>query len=81
MKNQNHLSTKQVIQLLTIANNLEKEIGWTCAGSQNTAFVSLIRICRDYVEFCKRPLAKKEDANRSLLERLDKFYIRYFDKL
>lgn len=81
MKTKLSLSYKQLYQLVSMACNLESEIGWTRAGSSTTAFVSLMRICRDYVEMRKRPLAKKEDMAKVLLERLDKFYTRYFEEL
>jgi hypothetical protein len=70
------ITRKQERQILDFANTLG-----TRDLSENSAFVTLMRICRDYVNDYNYPLLKNEDRDRWLAERLQKFRIRYYDKI
>lgn len=47
-----------------------------------TPFIVLMRICRDYAETTKFPGEEtRRHAQARLIERLDKFRIKYFEKI
>jgi len=70
------LTTKQTLQLLRIAENAQRGIG---LDLDEVAFVSLMRICRDYVDHRRYPGVI--DRDKWFADRLKKFRIRFFDKI
>lgn len=70
-----NLTSKHYHQLFTIADNIEKDVRNISAES---ALVSLMRICRDYADKTYFPHVDRE---RTLIERLTKWRIRYYDQI
>jgi hypothetical protein len=70
------MTYKQQLQILKFADTLN-----TRDLSEDSAFVTLMRICRDYVDLYQYPLVKGDDRDKWLAERLQKFRIRYYDKI
>ena len=70
------LTDKQFSQLWTIAQNTQKSI-----GLDELAFITLMRICRDYVDRSIYPTISGEQRDKWFLERLDKFRVRFFAKV
>jgi hypothetical protein len=70
------LSCKQEFQLIRAA----REAQAVPVGDDTVGFVTLMRICRDYVSDCY-PLVKGEERDKWLIERLNKYRIRFFDKI
>ena len=53
-----------------------------CRGNElETPFVVLMRICRDYVAMAGVQMMSDESRVRYLAERLDRFKVKYFDKI
>ncbi len=71
------LTTKQKFQLLDIADNIQKRAFYK--PGDEVAFITLMRICRDYVDKTTYPAIKDRDT--WLLERLKKFRIRFYEKI
>ena len=72
----NGLTDKQFLQLLTIAKNTQRGV-----GLDELAFVSLMRICRDYVDRVHCPALTGERRDRWFMDRLNKYRIRFFEKM
>lgn len=70
------LTTKQRLQVLEVADALQKTIIPNCG---DVAFITLMRICRDYVDQSRYPAVK--DRESWLIERLNKYRIRFFEKI
>ncbi len=70
------LTDKQILQLLTIAKNTQRGV-----GLDELAFVSLMRICRDYVDRGCYPAIRGEQRDRWFMDRLNKYRIRFFEKM
>lgn len=70
------LTTKQTLQLLRIAENTQQGI-----GLDELAFITLMRICRDYASPEIYPHIRGEERNTWLEKRLGKFRIRFFGKI
>ena len=73
------LSSKQKSQLHSIAKNTELMINQPI--SDDVAFVVLMRICRDYVNPYTHPFLTNECRDKWLIERLQKYQIRFFQKI
>ena len=71
------LTTKQKIQLWEFADKAQMKTG-SPVGDE-IAFVTLMRICRDYVDKTMYPTVVDRDA--WLIERLKKFRIRFYEKI
>ena len=53
-----------------------------CRGNElESPFVVLMRICRDYVTMSGVQMMSDESRVRYLAERLDRFKVKYFDKI
>lgn len=70
------LTIKQTGQLFRIAADTQQ-----CTGLDELAFVTLMRICRDYVHPNLYTAIPDEDRDKWLMRRLKKFRIRFFDKI
>lgn len=70
------LSSKQTLQLLAIAQDAQRD---TALDLDEVAFVSLMRICRDYVDPSRYPVVS--DREKWFIDRLNKFRIRFFEKI
>ena len=70
------LSSKQTLQLLAIAQDAQRA---TALDLDEVAFVTLMRICRDYVDRKRYPAVI--DREKWFLDRLNKFRIRFFEKI
>lgn len=68
------LTAKQIGQLLEIAKNTQQGM-----GIDEIAFITLMRICRDYVDPSRYPFVP--DREKWMIERLNKFRIRFFEKI
>ena len=55
------LSSKQTLQLLAIAQDAQRD---TALDLDEVAFVTLMRICRDYVDIKRYPLIKDEKREK-----------------
>ena len=72
------LTGKQYGQLLREAERMES----LCRGNElESPFVVLMRICRDYVTMSGVQMMSDESKVRYLAERLDRFKVKYFDKI
>ena len=72
------LTSKQYGQLIREAERMES----LCRGNElETPFVVLMRICRDYVAMAGVQMMSDESRVRYLAERLDRFKVKYFDKI
>lgn len=72
------LTSKQYGQLLREAERMES----LCRGNElESPFVVLMRICRDYVTMSGVQMMSDESRVRYLAERLDRFKVKYFDKI
>ena len=72
------LTGKQYGQLLREAERIES----LCRGNElESPFVVLMRICRDYVTMSGVQMMSDESKVRYLAERLDRFKVKYFDKI
>ena len=72
------LTSKQYGQLIREAERMES----LCRGNElETPFVVLMRICRDYVAKDGIQMLSNESKVRYLVERLDKFRIKYFAEI
>lgn len=69
------LTTKQKLQLLEIADNMQKSIFYK--PGNEIAFITLMRICRDYAT----SIAEEPQRDRILFDRLKKFRIRFYEKI
>lgn len=70
------LTTKQVLQLLRIAQNVQRG-----TGLDEVAFVTLMRICRDYVTPGLYPAIPGDERDKWFMDRLNKFRVRFFEKI
>ena len=70
------LSSKQTFQLLAIAQDAQRD---TALDLDEVAFVTLMRICRDYVDHKRYPAVIARE--KWFLARLNKFRIRFFEKI
>lgn len=68
------LTVKQTLQLYNIARNTQQGM-----GLDELAFITLMRICRDYVDPSRYPVVP--DREKWMIERLNKFRIRFFEKI
>lgn len=68
------LTAKQIGQLLAISKNTQQGM-----GLDEIAFITLMRICRDYVDQSRYPVVP--DREKWMIERLNKFRIRFFEKI
>lgn len=68
------LTNKQALQLLHIAEYTQQAI-----GLDELAFVALMRICRDYVDPNRYPAVC--DREKWFMDRLNKYRIRFFEKI
>ena len=72
------LTGKNYDQLFREVDRLES----LCRGNElETPFVVLMRICRDYVTMPGVQMMSDESKVKYLAERLDKFRIKYFEKI
>ena len=69
------LTTKQKLQLLEIADNIQKRAFYK--PGDEIAFITLMRICRDYAT----SIAEEPQRDRLLLDRLKKYRIRFYEKI
>ena len=70
------LTTKQRLQLFRITEDVQRSV---CLDE--LAIITLMRICRDYVDRGRYPTIAGEPRKKWLIERLDKFRIRFFEKI
>lgn len=68
------LTTKQTLQLLRMSENTQKAI-----ALDELAFIALMRICRDYVDPSRYPAVC--DREKWFMDRLNKYRIRFFEKI
>lgn len=68
------LTVKQTLQLYNIARNTQQGM-----GLDELAFITLMRICRDYVDPSRYPVVPNRE--KWMIERLNKFRIRFFEKI
>ena len=68
------LTTKQTLQLLQMAENTQKAI-----ALNELAFITLMRICRDYVDPGRYPAVC--DREKWFMDRLNKYRTRFFEKI
>lgn len=68
------LTAKQTLQLYNIARNTQQGM-----GLDELAFITLMRICRDYVDPSRYPVVP--DREKWMIERLNKFRIRFFERI
>lgn len=73
---ENRLTYKQRQQLIKIANNTQEIHN----NDEAAMFVTLMRICRDYVSPLF-PLLTDEARDKWLIERLKKYRIKYYEKI
>jgi hypothetical protein len=66
------------MQLFHIAENAQ---GIFRDANDESGFVVLMRICRDYVDDYKMPLLNGENRDKWLAERLTKYRIKYLEKI
>ncbi|HJB85563.1 MAG TPA: hypothetical protein IAA13_08715 [Candidatus Alistipes merdigallinarum] len=69
------LTTKQKLQLLEIADNIQKRAFYK--PGDEIAFITLMRICRDYAT----SIAEEPQRDKFLLDRLKKYRIRFYEKI
>ena len=72
------LTNKQFQQLVNIAKSTESQTRQT---DESAAFVVLMRICRDYADPYSYPLLTGESRNKWLIERLQKYQVKFFEKI
>ena len=70
------LTSKQEQQLFAIARNTQQGI-----GLDELAFITLMRICRDYVDQSRYPAITGDRREKWLIDRLNKFRIRFFEAI
>lgn len=70
------LTCKQFSQLVTIVQDTQKS-----TGLEEMAFITLMRICRDYTTPSLYPQLRGADRDRWFMERLGKFRIRFFERI
>ena len=70
------LTTKQRLQVLKVADSLQKT---TRPINEDVAFITLMRICRDYVDTSR--FGGIVDRERWFLDRLNKFRIRFYEDI
>ncbi|WP_302385701.1 hypothetical protein [uncultured Alistipes sp.] len=70
------LTAKQAAQLYRIAADTQQG-----TGLDELAFVTLMRICRDYVNPNLYTAIPDEDRDKWFADRLKKFRIRFFEKI
>lgn len=70
------LTAKQAAQLYKIATDTQRS-----TGLDELAFITLMRICRDYVTPGYYPAIPDEERDKWLEGRLKKFRIRFFEKI
>lgn len=71
------LTNKQRYQLLKIADNVQ--MGTGSPVGDEIAFVTLMRICRDYVT--RQSCLRGADEKEWLYKRLEAFRIRFYEKI
>ena len=69
------LTTKQKLQLLEIADNMQKSIFYK--PGDEIAFITLMRICRDYAT----SIAEEPQRDKLLIDSLKKYRIRFYEKI
>jgi hypothetical protein len=70
------MTNKQIVQTLAFAKQLSiRDL------SDDSAFITLMRICRDYIDVYEYPLVTGEERDKWLAERLKKYRIRYVEKI
>lgn len=69
------LTTKQKLQLLEIADNIQKRAFYK--PGDEIAFITLMRICKDYAT----SIAEEPQRDKFLLDRLKKYRIRFYEKI
>ena len=69
------LTTKQKLQLLEIADNIQKRAFYK--PGDEIAFITLMRICRYYAT----SIAEEPQRDKFLLDRLKKYRIRLYEKI
>ena len=69
------LTTKQKLQLLEIADNMQKSIFYK--PGDEIAFITLMRICRDYAT----SIAEEPQRDKLLIDRLNKNRIRFYEQI
>ena len=69
------LTTKQKLQLLEIADNIQKRAFYK--PGDEIAFITLMRICRDYAT----SIAEEPQRDKFLLDRLKKYRIHFYEKI
>lgn len=79
MREKMRLSGKQFNQLCNIAEDLQNT-GYDYK-IDDVMFIVFMRICRDYIDKGKCPVHQGESRKRWLIERLDRFELRYFGKI
>ena len=73
------MTSKQIGQTWRQIEEMEKRMR---GDELETPFIVLMRICRDYAETTKFPGEEtRRHAQARLIERLDKFRIKYFEKI
>ena len=72
------LTEKQFLQLVNIAKSTESQTRQT---DESTAFVVLMRICRDYADPRSYPLLDGEARDKWLIKRLQKYQTKFFEKI
>lgn len=71
------LNNKQTRQLLKIASDVQHA---DLMQDENTVFIVLMRICRDYTG-TGFPALQGEARDKWFLERLQKYRLKYFEKI
>lgn len=75
------LKGSHLVQLFRLADDLlNTGITYSPHKMNGISFMVFMRVCRDYInpEIC--PSLKDEERKRRLIERLDRFQLRYFSE-
>ena len=73
------LTPKQIVQLINIAGNIQNQT--STPVFDEVAFVTLMRICRDYVTPGLYPAIPDDERDKWFMDRLNKFRVRFFEKI
>lgn len=73
-----NLTWKQEKQLIDCANETNEKLR---GNEQEQPFIVLMRICRDYANTQFKPLLRGADREKWLIERLNNYRIKYFEKI
>lgn len=75
------LTAKQERQLIRLAEQEATRQKLIRGDEQETAFIVFIRICRDYLDNSLYPCVIGADREKWLINRLNKYKIKYYEKI